>query len=110
MRRFALAENLRGYRFDFIPKKVSLMSSTLKIREALMALALTGCIGAAQAQSSYALTKLSEPFLGKFDAYENAGQIDSQNRVTATGRYVSGFTLYSWGQNPGFTYTNHVSR
>lgn len=85
-------------------------TSSFKVRVALLAIALAGTIAAAQAQSSYALTKLSEPFLGKHDIHGNAGQIDSQNRVTATGRYVSGFTLYSWGQNPGFTYTNYVSR
>lgn len=83
------------------------MSSTLKTRGALLALALTGCIGAAQAQSSYALTKLSEPFLGKLGA---AGQIDSQNRVTGTVYYVSGYKLYQWGAPPGYTYTSYVSR
>lgn len=83
------------------------MSSTLKTREALLALALTGCIGVTQAQSSYALTKLSEPFLGKLGA---AGQIDSQNRVTGTVYYVSGYKLYQWGAPPGYTYTSYVSR
>lgn len=76
----------------------------------LWGLALAGSIGAAQAQSSYVLTKLTEPFLGQLDAEINSGQIDSQNRVTANARYVSGFRLYNWGAAPGFTYTTHVSR
>lgn len=84
------------------------MSSTL--RPVFWALALAGSVGAAQAQSSYALTKLGEPFLGKHDIYERPGQLDSQNRVSGSGRYVSGFRLYNWGAEPGFTYTTHVVR
>jgi hypothetical protein len=80
---------------------------TAKTAMALVALALMSGIGAAQAQSSYALTKLSEPFLGKHGA---AGYIDSQNRVTASLRYASGYRLFDWATPPGFTYTWYVSR
>jgi hypothetical protein len=90
-----------------IQRKVSLMSSPLKTRSILWALALTSSIGAVQAQSSYVLTKLSEPFLGKLGA---AGQIDSQNRDTATVYYVSGYKVFQWGAPPGYTYTSYVSR
>lgn len=88
------------------------MSSTLRSVSipALFALALAGSLGVAHAQSSYALTKLNEPFLGKHGRDEIGGDIDSQNRVTATARYLSGFSLYNWGQNPGPTYTEYVAR
>lgn len=76
----------------------------------LLAVALACGMGNAHAQSSYVLTNLSEPFLGKHGIDEIGGDIDFQNRVTATARYLSGFSLYSWGQNPGPSYTEYVAR
>lgn len=65
---------------------------------------------AALAQSSYALTKLSAPFLGQANAI---GQIDSQNRVTASVGYLSGFNLAAiFGGSPSdqWAYSMFVSR
>ena len=70
-----------------------------------VALALLGAFQIAHAQSSYALTRLSEPFLGKVDV---TGQIDSQNRVTATVGYLSGYRLF--GNPIGPVYTWYVAR
>lgn len=57
---------------------------------ATLALALLSGASIAQAQSSYTLTKLSTPFLGQANG---VGQIDSQNRVTGTVGYATGYNL-----------------
>lgn len=75
---------------------------------AVLAFATLSGLGAAQAQTSYAMTKLGAPFLGRAPYI---GQIDAQNRVTASVDYLAGFNFFAPinGGEP-YIYASFVSR